>query len=51
MPEKLETLNSLIKADNFSVKKMCELVGITKSVYYRALKQKEDIEKKAAEHL
>lgn len=37
--DKLETLNSLKKNDEFSVKKICEMVGITRSVYYRALKQ------------
>ncbi|HLD95159.1 MAG TPA: recombinase family protein [Alphaproteobacteria bacterium] len=37
-PEKLETLKSLVKADTFSVKKLCELTEITRSVYYRALK-------------
>jgi DNA invertase Pin-like site-specific DNA recombinase len=41
-PDKLETLKSLIEADNFSVKKICELVGITRSVYYRALKNNVD---------
>ena len=43
-PDKLETLKSLIKADNFSVKKICDLVGITRSVYYRAIKQLENAE-------
>lgn len=38
-PEKLSTLMSLTKNDEFSVKKICEMVGITRSVYYRALKQ------------
>lgn len=38
-PEKLSTLQSLIKNDEFSVKKICELAGITRSVYYRAFKQ------------
>ncbi len=38
-PEKFETLNSLRKTDEFSVTKICEMVGITRSVYYRALKQ------------
>jgi len=37
--DKIATLKSLIKADNFSVKKICELVGITRSVYYKALKK------------
>lgn len=41
---KLATLKSLKKNDNFSVKQICELVGITRSVYYRALKQHEDLE-------
>lgn len=48
-PDKLETLKSLIKADNFSVKKICELVGITRSVYYRTLKNEEMIENKTYE--
>lgn len=38
-PAKLATLKSLKKGDNFSVKNICELVGITRSVYYRAIKQ------------
>ena len=38
-PEKLETLNSLRQGNNFSVTKICKIVGITKSVYYRAIKQ------------
>lgn len=37
--EKSKMLVSLIKTDEFSVKKICEMVGISKSVYYRALKQ------------
>jgi DNA invertase Pin-like site-specific DNA recombinase len=37
--EKLKTLKSLVKADEFSVKKICEIVEISKSAYYRALKQ------------
>lgn len=36
--DKQATLNSLKKSDGFSVKKICEIVGITKSVYYRAIK-------------
>lgn len=43
-PAKLTTLKSLKKGDNFSVKQICDLVGITRSVYYRALKQCEDLE-------
>ena len=38
-PEKLETLNSLKKSDEFSVTQICKLAGITRSVYYRSLKQ------------
>ncbi len=38
-PEKLSTLMSLTKNNEFSVKKICEMVEITRSVYYRALKQ------------
>jgi len=41
-PEKLSHLLSLKQSDNFSVKKICEMVEITKSVYYRALKEKGD---------
>jgi DNA invertase Pin-like site-specific DNA recombinase len=37
--EKWETLKSLKKSNDFSVTKICQIVGITKSVYYRALKQ------------
>lgn len=37
--EKHSTLMSLTKNNEFSVKKICEMVGITRSVYYRALKQ------------
>jgi DNA invertase Pin-like site-specific DNA recombinase len=37
--DKLKTLNSLKKNDEFSIKEICEIVGITRSVYYRALKQ------------
>lgn len=40
-PAKLTTLNSLKKGDEFSVTKICEMVGITRSVYYRALKQED----------
>lgn len=50
-PTKLATLKSLKKSDEFSVKEICEIAGITRSVYYRALKQKEDIEKKVTENL
>lgn len=38
-PEKQVILQSLKKSDEFSVTKICALVGITKSVYYRAFKQ------------
>ena len=41
-PEKLSHLLSLKQSDDFSVKKICEMVEITKSVYYRALKEKGD---------
>ncbi len=40
-PEKLKTLTSLKINDEFSVTKICQMVGITKSVYYRALKQED----------
>lgn len=39
--EKQMTLESLKKTGEFSVKKMCEIVDITRSVYYRAMKQEE----------
>ena len=35
-PTKLETLLSLKKAGEFSVSQICTMVGITRSVYYRA---------------
>ena len=38
-PEKLSTLTSLRVSDEFSVTKICKMVGISKSVYYRAIKQ------------
>lgn len=41
-PEKISMLASLTKGGKFSVKKICEMVGITTSVYYRALKQEGD---------
>jgi DNA invertase Pin-like site-specific DNA recombinase len=40
-PEKLVTLKSLKKGGEFSVTKICEMVGITRSVYYRSLKQED----------
>ena len=36
-PEKLKTLKGLVTANNFSVTKICDMVGISRSVYYRAL--------------
>ena len=41
-PDKVATLNSLKKSDEFSVTKICEIVGITRSVYYRAIKHKHE---------
>ena len=35
--EKLKTLKGLIGSNNFSVTKICDIVGISRSVYYRAL--------------
>ena len=35
--DKLKTLKALLKADKFSVTKMCEMLGISRSVYYRAI--------------
>jgi DNA invertase Pin-like site-specific DNA recombinase len=37
--EKQELLNSLRKSDDLSVTQMCKLVGITRSVYYRAISE------------
>lgn len=36
-PQKLETLLSLKKSEEFSVTQICKMAGITRSVYYRAL--------------
>ena len=36
-PEKLVTILSLKKSREFSVRKICEMTGITRSVYYRAV--------------
>lgn len=36
-PEKEKHLNALRKDENLSVKQICEMVGITRSVYYRAI--------------
>ena len=36
-PDKLKTLKGLISSNNFSVTKICDIVGISRSVYYRAL--------------
>ena len=36
---KQELLNSLRKSDDLSVTQMCKLVGITRSVYYRAISE------------
>lgn len=38
-PEKLETVWSLKKSGDFSVNKICEMAGITRSVYYRTINQ------------
>ena len=35
-PDKLKTLRLLTKTKEFSVTKICQIVGITRSVYYRA---------------
>lgn len=37
--EKMNTLKALKEANSFSVKKICNLVGITRSVYYRAINE------------
>lgn len=36
---KLEMLLSLKKTDEFSVTQICDMVGITRSVYYRAMNE------------
>jgi DNA invertase Pin-like site-specific DNA recombinase len=36
-PQKLETLLSLKKSEEFSVSQICKMVGVTRSVYYRAI--------------
>lgn len=36
-PEKLETLLSLKKSEEFSVSQICKMAGVTRSVYYRAI--------------
>ena len=38
-PAKKELLSSFCANDAFSVTQICEMVGITRSVYYRAIKQ------------
>lgn len=38
-PAKRELLSSFCANDAFSVTQICEMVGITRSVYYRAIKQ------------
>jgi DNA invertase Pin-like site-specific DNA recombinase len=35
--QKIETLLSLKKSDGFSVSQICKMVGISRSVYYRAI--------------
>jgi DNA invertase Pin-like site-specific DNA recombinase len=37
-PEKDKKLKSLLKSNEFSVTEICNIVGITRSVYYRAIK-------------
>ena len=36
-PTKLETLLSLKKSEEFSVSQICNMAGVTRSVYYRAI--------------
>ncbi len=36
-PQKLETILSLKKSEEFSVSQICKMVGVTRSVYYRAI--------------
>lgn len=38
-PQRLETLLSLKKSEEFSVSQICKMAGITRSVYYRAVAQ------------
>lgn len=44
--EKEEMLGSLLISDKFSVTQICQIVGITRSVYYRFLKSSNDKVKK-----
>jgi DNA invertase Pin-like site-specific DNA recombinase len=39
--EKLKKLKSLTKAKDFSVREICNMIGISHSVYYRAMKAEE----------
>jgi len=41
---KLEMLLSLKKSEEFSVTQICNMVGITRSVYYRTINQKKETE-------
>jgi len=36
-PDKVKTLKGLVTSNNFSVTKICDIVGVSRSVYYRAL--------------
>lgn len=36
-PQKFETLLSLKKSEEFSVSQICQMAGVTRSVYYRAI--------------
>ena len=38
--DKLKTLKSLVQSEKFSVTKICAIVGISRSVYYRAVAEK-----------
>ncbi len=41
-PQKLETLLSLKKSEEFSISQICKMTGVTRSVYYRAMVEKND---------
>lgn len=36
-PQKLDTILSLKKSDEFSVSQICKMSGVSRSVYYRAI--------------
>lgn len=38
-PDKLKKLKSLTKSQDFSVTEICYMIGISRSVYYRTIRQ------------